>query len=95
ELVREGGILTYITCSPHVDETLAQVEKLLKTGKVELLDTVALGEALAPESLNVPDAAGRIKKYPGRTLQLWEHRNGTDLMFIAAMKKVEKPTSAR
>lgn len=95
ELVREGGILTYITCSPHVDETLAQVEKLLKTGKVELLDTVALGEGHAPEPLNVPDPAGRIKKYPGRTLQLWEHRNGTDLMFIAAMKKVEKPTSAR
>lgn len=88
DLVRPGGVLTYITCSPHRAETIEQVGALLAEGGLELLDTVAIGEALAPRSLEVPRGAGRIPGSGGRALQLWEHRHGTDLMFVAAMRRV-------
>lgn len=88
DLVRPGGVLTYITCSPHRAETIDQVEALLAEGGLELLDTVAIGERLAPRSLEIPEGAGRIRGSRGRALQLWEHRHGTDLMFIAAMRRL-------
>ncbi len=88
ELLRPGGVLTYITCSPHPAETIEQVSRLLEGGGVELLDTVAIGEGLAPEPLAIPATAGRIGGAAGRTLQLWEHRHGTDLMFIAALRRL-------
>lgn len=88
ELTRSGGVLTYITCSPHRAETVEQVEWLMSNADVELFDTVALGESCAVEPLNIPDAAGRISGIDGRTLQLWNHRLGTDDMFIAAFQRV-------
>ena len=86
-LTRPGGVLTYITCSPHATETRDQVARLLDGGKVELLDTVALAHECAPEALDVPASAGIIKGYDGRTLQLWDHRFGTDLMFVACLRR--------
>jgi len=86
-LTRPGGVLTYITCSPHAAETRDQVIRLLERGEVELLDTVALADECAPYPLEVPPAAGRISGTQGRTLQLWDHRFGTDLMFVACLRK--------
>ena len=86
-LTRPGGVLTYITCSPHAAETRDQVARLLESGEVELLDTVALANDCAPEALDVPASAGIIKGYDGRTLQLWDHRFGTDLMFVACLRR--------
>lgn len=89
DLLRPGGLLTYVTCSPVLAETNAQVASLLAEGGVELLDTVALASELSPVPLDVPEAAGRVRGGgAGRTLQLWEHRHGTDLMFIAAMRRL-------
>ncbi len=87
-LTRPGGVLTYITCSPHAAETREQLERLLKAaGEVELLDTVALANKCAPEPLDVPESAGVIAGFGGRTLQLWDHRFGTDLMFVACLRR--------
>lgn len=86
-LTRPGGVLTYITCSPHAAETREQVARLLERGEVELLDTVALANECAPEPLDVPTTAGVIAGHKGRTLQLWDHRFGTDLMFVACLRK--------
>ena len=86
-LTRQGGVLTYITCSPHAAETRDQVARLLEDGEVELLDTVALAGQHTPVALNVPAGAGRIGGHSGRTLQLWDHRFGTDLMFVACLRK--------
>ena len=86
-LTRPGGVLTYITCSPHAAETRDQVARLLESGEVELLDTVALANECTPEALDVPASAGIIKGYDGRTLQLWDHRFGTDLMFVACLRR--------
>ncbi len=92
-LVRPGGVLTYVTCSPHVRETRDQVERVLDRGGVALEDTVAVAQSLAPRSLDVPAQAGRVTGMdgttrPGRTLQLWQHRQGTDLMFVACLRRL-------
>lgn len=88
DLVRPGGVLVYVTCSPHADETVAQVESLLDAGGLELLDAVDIAEGLVPETLAIPEGAGRGPWTRGRTLQLWEHRHGTDLMFIAVFRRL-------
>lgn len=89
DLTREGGTITYVTCSPHAEETRVQVEGALARGDVELLDTVEMAQALTPEPLEIPDSAGIVRGGgKGRTLQLWQHRHGTDLMFIAVLRKL-------
>lgn len=73
--VRTGGVVAYVTCSPHHDETAAVVDEVLAgRDDLELLDAAAL----LPE---VPDAAS------GRFLQLWPHRHSTDAMFLALLRR--------
>lgn len=88
-LTRSGGVITYVTCSPHAEETRRQVEEALARGGVELLDAAALARQCAPEPLEVPAGAGVVTGGgSGRTVQLWQHRHGTDLMFIAVLRKL-------
>nr|WP_243752372.1 transcription antitermination factor NusB [Leucobacter weissii] len=75
-----GGILAYVTCSPHLAETRVVVNGLLKrhTGLREL-DAKAIVRELARVPL---DLAGEAL-----SAQLWPHRHGTDAMFIALLEK--------
>ncbi len=69
-----GGVVAYVTCSPHRRETVDVVtETLADRDDV----TVLPAAALLPE---VPDAAS------GDFLQLWPHRHGTDAMFAAYLR---------
>jgi 16S rRNA (cytosine967-C5)-methyltransferase len=71
---RAGGVIAYVTCSPHVAETRAVVSAALRRhAQLEQLDA----RELLPE---VPDLG------PGPTVQLWPHRHGTDAMFLAAFR---------
>lgn len=71
---RPGGVIAYITCSPHPVET---VDVVARIGGVDLLDA----PALLPE---VPDAASRLDR---RCIQLWPHSHGTDAMFCALLRR--------
>jgi 16S rRNA (cytosine967-C5)-methyltransferase len=77
--LKPGGILAYVTCSPHPSETTSQVEWFLRSnGDSQLLDAGAVVRELSPE----------IQMMPGRkTVQLWPHRNVTDAMFICLLSK--------
>ena len=70
-----GGVVAYVTCSPHRAETTEVVEAVLaERDDVTVLD--------APATLpGLPDAA------LGPYLQLWPHRHGTDAMFCALLRK--------
>lgn len=68
---KPGGVVAYVTCSPHPDETAGVVERA--TGA-----TVLDSAGLLPE---VPDAAA------GPFVQLWPHRHGTDAMFLALLRR--------
>jgi 16S rRNA (cytosine967-C5)-methyltransferase len=74
-LVRPGGLVGYATCSPHLQETRQQIERLL-TGNpsVELVDA-------RPAFGQVPGTDG------SPMVQLWPHRQGTDAMFFAALRR--------
>ncbi|MGC3955773.1 MAG: transcription antitermination factor NusB [Propionicimonas sp.] len=67
---RPGGVVAYVTCSPHLAETR---EVVGTAGDVELLPAADY----LPE---VPDAA------VGDFVQLWPHRHGTDAMFLALLR---------
>jgi len=73
--VARGGLVAYITCSPHPDETVGIVRQ---ASGVEIEDA----PALLPE---VPDAASRLDE---RCIQLWPHLHGTDAMFCALLRRV-------
>lgn len=79
DCLKPGGVLAYVTCSPHLAETNAIVDWAKKklTG-LELLDANAVLAGLNPNlHLN------RNRK----TAQLWPHIHQTDAMFIALLTK--------
>ena len=74
-----GGLLAYVTCSPHLAETRAIVESgLRRRDDVELLD--------GPEAVTRV-ALGDVDLASGPYVQLWPHRQGTDAMFVALVQK--------
>ena len=70
-----GGVVAYVTCSPHRAETRDVVAAVLaERPDASLLD--------APATLAEVAAAA-----DGPYLQLWGHRHGTDAMFLALMQR--------
>lgn len=70
-----GGVIAYVTCSPHPDETVAVVRAAVGVDVLPAADHL-------PE---VPDAG-----LEGGLLQLWPHRHGTDAMFLALLRRRER-----
>ena len=81
--LKPGGILAYVTCSPHVAETQLVVEAALKQagGGVRQLDTAAVLAGVTSKKLDLGTSTGSV--------QLWPHRHGTDAMFICLLHKAE------
>lgn len=78
--VRPGGVVAYVTCSPHPAETTAVVsDALRKRDDLELLEA---GPVLDSVSLTGNLGAGHES-----TAQLWPHVHGTDAMFLALIRK--------
>lgn len=71
-LVRPGGVIGYVTCSPHLAETVGVIES--RPAGLELIDA----RPLLP---GVPELG------TGPTVQLWPHRQGTDGMFLALLRR--------
>ena len=84
EALKPGGVLAYVTCSPHVAETRLVVDSVLKdnTGVVQL-DTAAVLADVTITPLDTATATGAA----GSSVQLWPHRHGTDAMFISLLQK--------
>jgi len=69
-----GGILAYVTCSPHLAETRGQIAgALARHPGLRTVDTPTVLAGVATRELGLPDAP---------SAQLWPHRHGTDAMFI-------------
>jgi 16S rRNA (cytosine967-C5)-methyltransferase len=82
ESVRPGGVVAYVTCSPHIAETRDVVADVLgEDADVEVLDAPAV---LA----EVPDLRCGDR---GRYAQFWPHRHGTDAIFLALLRR--QPTA--
>ncbi|MCS5719493.1 rRNA small subunit methyltransferase B [Herbiconiux sp. CPCC 205763] len=80
--LKPGGLLAYVTCSPHVGETRGQVQGALRrwNGVLEQVDAQEVLRSVTEGAvvLGAPDAA----------VQLWPHRNNTDAMFVALFRKL-------
>jgi 16S rRNA (cytosine967-C5)-methyltransferase len=77
--LKPGGVLAYVTCSPHLAETNAIVDwALRKLPNVELIDSNKVIEGIN----------GNLQLNSKRkTTQLWPHLHQTDAMFIALLSK--------
>lgn len=76
DAVRPGGLVAYVTCSPHPVETRQVVDAVAgQRDDVELLDA-------RPYLPGVPQLG------PGPDIQLWPHRQGTDAMYLALLRRV-------
>jgi len=78
--VRPGGVVAYVTCSPHLAETRDVVTAVAQSrDDVTILDA----PAVLPEvpGLRVPDP-----RHP-RFAQFWPHRHGTDAIFLALLRR--------
>lgn len=79
--LRPGGILAYVTCSPHLGETREVVAAALdRHTDLRLIDTPAVLAGVATRDLDLAS---------GTAAQLWPHRHGTDAMFIQLMARVD------
>ena len=76
---RPGGVIAYVTCSPHVAETRDVAGQVTAArDDVVLLDAPALlGE--------VPDLA--CPGPGGRYAEFWPHRDGTDAIILAILRR--------
>ncbi len=74
DLLRPGGVLAYVTCSPVVAETT----DIVASAGLELMDTPAVLGELTGHG----DAWGARKDS-----QLWTHVHGTDSMYIALLTR--------
>ncbi|MGG5172783.1 RsmB/NOP family class I SAM-dependent RNA methyltransferase [Pseudarthrobacter sp. J1738] len=80
DAVRPGGVVAYVTCSPHPAETTAVVtDALRKREGFELLNS---GNILDSVSLT-----GELDAGHNMSAQLWPHVHGTDAMFLALIRK--------
>jgi 16S rRNA (cytosine967-C5)-methyltransferase len=77
-----GGLVAYVTCSPHVAETRLVVQDVLrKRDDAHLVDARdAVRESLLPEARDTD--LGTLE-----TVQLWPHVHGTDAMFLALIRR--------
>jgi 16S rRNA (cytosine967-C5)-methyltransferase len=72
---RPGGLVAYVTCSPHLAETRLVVEGVLrKRTDVEQIDA-------RPFLPGVPELGD------GPDVQLWPHVHGTDAMYLALLRR--------
>jgi 16S rRNA (cytosine967-C5)-methyltransferase len=77
ESVRPGGVVAYVTCSPHLAETRDVVTAVAGLrGDVTILDAPAI----------LADVPGLRASDP-RFAQFWPHRHGTDAIFLALLRR--------
>jgi 16S rRNA (cytosine967-C5)-methyltransferase len=72
-----GGLVAYVTCSPHRRETADVVaEVLVARSDLEVVPADAVLAELPADA------------FTGPYLQLWPHRHGTDAMFAAYLRRL-------
>lgn len=80
--LKPGGLICYVTCSPHLAETRGIIDSTLrKNPSIRELPVRPVLDSFTRKLL--PDTG------EGPSVQLWPHKHGTDAMFISLLTKVE------
>ncbi len=84
DAVRPGGVVGYVTCSPHLAETQVVVADVLRRrDDVELLDAPAVvRDVVRPEARDAIELGDRLD------VQLWPHVHGTDAMHLTLLRRI-------
>jgi len=77
-LIKVGGLLGFVTCSPHPAETIENVEKFLE--KHLEFKSIPVAQYF-PKEMNLENS---------NSVQLWPSLHGTDGMFLAVFQRVTK-----
>jgi len=84
DAARPGGVVAYVTCSPHLAETQDVVTDVVRArSDVTILDA----PAVLPE---VP----AVRALDPRFAQFWPHRHGTDAIFLSLLRRSASPSLA-
>lgn len=76
-----GGVVAYVTCSPHLAETRVIVDRVLKQHPdLAEQDAKHVLSQIVTEPLDLGSS-------DSLSVQLWPHRHGTDAMFIALLHR--------
>ncbi|GAA2520639.1 RsmB/NOP family class I SAM-dependent RNA methyltransferase [Rarobacter incanus] len=82
--VRPGGIVAYVTCSPHVAETKLVVDDVIRgRDDIEIVDA-----ARVLESVVVDPGDSRVDFGAGPAIQLWPHIHHTDAMHATMLRRL-------
>ena len=78
--VRPGGVVAFVTCTPHLAETRAVLADVLPARRdIEVIDAPAILAEVPGLACSGPDS---------RYAQFWPHRHGTDAIFIALLRRL-------
>jgi 16S rRNA (cytosine967-C5)-methyltransferase len=75
--VRAGGVVAYVTCSPHLEETRGVVDAVLATRV----------DAAEEDARVLLDGVSDLGSGPH--VQLWPDLHGTDAMFISVLRRTD------
>ncbi|MFC8733915.1 RsmB/NOP family class I SAM-dependent RNA methyltransferase [Luteimicrobium sp. NPDC057192] len=79
DAVRPGGLVAYVTCSPHLAETRVVVDDVLRRrDDVERVDAAEAVRRVAGEAIPLADRLD---------VQLWPHVHGTDAMHLTLLRR--------
>lgn len=81
--VRVGGVVAYITCSPHVAETRLVVDDAIRAVTKAGIGTEVLDATAHLNAVSRTPIGGQTPPY----VQLWPHEHGTDAMFLALIRR--------
>ena len=83
-----GGVVAYVTCSPHLAETRLIVSDVLKRRE----DVEQLDARPAVRAGLLPAVRDEVELGEGPAVQLWPHVHGTDAMYICLLRRLPAPT---
>lgn len=84
---RPGGVVAYVTCSPHLAETTLVVKDVLrKRADAGVIDATAAVRSVS---------GGAIDVGSGPSVQLWPHLHGTDGMHLTLIRRTSGDGTAR
>ena len=80
DALETGGVVAYVTCSPHVAETRGVVGSALKKRPAVVeLDARKVLQSIVRNPIELTGDS--------LSVQLWPHAHGTDAMFVALLRK--------
>lgn len=88
QAVRVGGVVGYVTCSPHVAETTVVVDDAIRVAAKQGIQVEKLDAAATLRDVVLPEVRDTITTRADLAVQLWPHIHKCDAMYLALLRRV-------